>query len=72
MSAIDVHSDTWLEIERWARAELAGQMAILRDPDASHDKTQVARGEVRRLEALLALPIPKSKPKIQSVVNYET
>lgn len=68
---IDPNSDTWRDIEKWARAELDLQMKVLKDASASHDATQVARGEVKRLEALLALPYPKAKPKIEAGLSYE-
>lgn len=69
---IDPNSETWLEVKGWAEAELARQLAILKNPRTGDVETNVARGEILRLEALLALPSPKKKPSIQAVVDYKT
>jgi hypothetical protein len=68
---IDRHSETWREIETWAKRELDAQLRILKNPSTSPADTQVARGEIARLEALIALPDPKAKLKIDAGVRYE-
>lgn len=69
---IDRQSETWLEVEAWARAELASCMARLKNPRTSVDETNALRGEIKALEELLALPDPKATPKIAADVSYHT
>lgn len=68
---IDRHSDTWRDVEAWAKRELEAQLRILKNPSTSPADTQLARGEILRLEALIALPDPKAKLKIDAGVRYE-
>lgn len=69
---IEPHSETWRTVEKWARAELEKQERLLKDPMLPHDQTQVVRGDIKRLEELLALPSPKVKPKVPAGVPYDT
>lgn len=54
--SIDTRSRQWLEIVAWAEARLQQHRQFLDSPHTDHGRTQVLRGQVMELKALLALP----------------
>jgi hypothetical protein len=53
---IDPNSAEWVAVESWARQRLASEFNGLKSPRLDHDLTQVLRGRIDILEALLRLP----------------
>lgn len=54
---IDTMSFTWLAVKYWAEEELRNAREKLEAaPGVDMEQTQLLRGDIRRLKALLALP----------------
>lgn len=68
-SRIDIHSATWQEVSAWAQAELDDAREEIESPMTNHDRSQLLRGHIERLKALLALP-SSTQPKMSPSADY--
>lgn len=66
---IDIHSPTWIEVSAWATALLASLRTELESPQTGHDRSQIMRGEIKTLKALIELPTAEA-PKVLPSVDY--
>jgi hypothetical protein len=64
--AIDLTSPTWRDIAAWATTHLSECQSDLESPIVSHDTSQVLRGRIAQLKALLALPTQAKRDMIPS------
>lgn len=63
---IDVHSETWADIMRFAESLKADLMPSLMNPGMSFEQTQYIRGRLAILNELTGLPYEKKPPKIET------
>lgn len=56
---INIHSDTWKSIDRWANERLSAFRDRLENKSLDIIKTSVIRGEIRALKEMLKLPEDK-------------
>lgn len=63
---IDVYSETWAEITRFAESLKADLMPSLMNPGISFEQTQYIRGKMAILNELTGLPHEKKMPKIET------
>lgn len=63
---IDVHSETWSDIMRFAESLKADLMPALMSPGMSFEQTQYIRGKLAILNELTGLPYEKKPPKIET------
>lgn len=61
---LDIHSPTWRAVKTWAEAELTAARSRLEQAGVSATESDIERGDIRRLKALLALA--DDKPAIPS------
>lgn len=62
---IDTRSRQWLEIAAWAEERLARHRQFIDSPHTDPARTQVLRGQIMELKALLALPNDQQADLIQ-------
>lgn len=55
LPAINLDSETWVEVKRYLDAKLRIELSKLRNKDTSHDNTQFCRGVIAALEDILSL-----------------
>jgi len=58
---IDIHHETWKDIEAWAVKRQARAFDAIMAANMPHDLTQYWRGELAAIRALLALPAEQAK-----------
>ena len=54
MTNVDTASDTWLDVEKWAKREIT-RLREMNDNDLDTAETSSVRGEIKALKKVLAL-----------------
>lgn len=70
MAKIDVHSHTWVAIEKWAKEQIEIKRDALEAPGQSDESTALKRGYIECLRDLLETTQDKPAPKAK-VVSYD-